>query len=57
MNGETVNSTLVDTLGTIDKGMTCKICKREKLETLYFVCPDCIEDVRRNHVRKKRGAK
>jgi len=28
---------------------TCKICKREKLETLYFVCPDCIEDVRRNH--------
>jgi len=34
---------------------TCKICKKENLQTLFFVCPACMEDVRRNcnHKEKK----
>ena len=32
---------------------TCKSCGRNS-ETLYFVCPSCMKEVRRDRIHKKR---
>ena len=34
---------------------TCKSCT-QKADTLYFVCPACMEDVRRSRIHKEREA-